>query len=61
MQTKVLMQGSDGSWSSRKTYPNPLLAYIAARKLSRQEQRCCRTVCASGQVLDEIHPNPGPL
>lgn len=56
MQTKVLLQGTDGSWTSRKTYPNPLLAYIAARKLSRQEQRRCRTVCVSGQVLDEVCP-----
>ena len=57
MQTQVLLQGNDGSWTSRNAYPNPLLAYIAARKLSRQEQRRCRTVCASGQVLDEIGPN----
>jgi hypothetical protein len=56
MQTQVLMQAKDGSWNTSKTYPNPLLAYIAARKLSRQEQRTCRTVCSSGQVLDEIHP-----
>ncbi len=56
MQTKVLLQGTDGSWTSRKTYPNPLLAYIAARKLSRQEQRRCRTVCVSGQVLEEVCP-----
>ncbi|MEY3749593.1 MAG: hypothetical protein RLZZ11_935 [Cyanobacteriota bacterium] len=56
MQTQVWLQSSDGSWNNSKTYPNPLLAYIAARKLSRQEQRICRTVCASGQVLDEIHP-----
>ena len=56
MQTHVLSQASDGSWTSRKTYPNPLLAYIAARKLSRLEQRCCRTMCASGQVLDEVSP-----
>ena len=57
MQTQVWLQGSDGNWNSSKTYPNPLLAYIAARKLSRQEQRCCKTVCATGQVLDEIQPN----
>jgi len=56
MQTQVLMQATDGSWNTSKIYPNPLLAYIAARKLSRQEQRTCRTVCSSGQVLDEIHP-----
>lgn len=56
MQTQVWLQSSDGSWNNSKTYPNSLLAYIAARKLSRQEQRICRTVCASGQVLDEIHP-----
>jgi hypothetical protein len=56
MQTQVWLKGSDGSWNTSKTYPNPLLAYIAARKLSRQEQRSCRTVCVSGQVLDEIHP-----
>ena len=42
MQTQVLMQATDGSWNTSKTYPNPLLAYIAARKLSRQEQRSCR-------------------
>jgi hypothetical protein len=57
MQTQVWLQGSDGNWNSSKTYPNPLLAYIAARKLSRQEQRCCKTVCATGQVLDEIQPH----
>jgi hypothetical protein len=56
MQTQVLFQTNDGNWSTSKTYPNPLLAYIAARKLSRQEQRCCRTVCSSGQVLEEILP-----
>jgi hypothetical protein len=56
MQTQVLLQSQDGSWTTSKTYPNPLLAYIAARKLSRQQQRSCRTVCASGQVLDEIVP-----
>ena len=56
MQTQVLMQGTDGSWNTSKTYPNPLLAYIAARNLSRQQQRSCRTVCSSGQVLDEILP-----
>jgi hypothetical protein len=56
MQTRVLMQATDGSWNTSKTYPNPLLAFIAARKLSRQEQRACRTVCSSGQVLEEIRP-----
>ena len=56
MQTQVLFQANDGSWNASKTYPNPLLAYIAARKLSRQEQRPCRTVCASGQVLEEVIP-----
>ena len=57
MQTQVLFQANDGSWSTSKIYPNPLLAYIAARKLSRQEQRCCRTVCTSGQLLEEIQPS----
>ena len=57
MQTQVLFQTNDGSWSTSKTYPNPLLAYIAARKLSRQEQRPCRTVCTSGQLLEEIQPS----
>ena len=57
LQTQVLFQANDGSWSTSKTYPNPLLAYIAARKLSRQEQRCCRTVCTSGQVLEDIQPS----
>lgn len=56
MQTQVLFQTNDGSWSTSKTYPNPLLAYIAARKLSLSEQRPCRTVCTSGQVLEEILP-----
>jgi len=56
MQTRVLSQLPDGAWDQLKTYPNPLLAYIAARKLSRQEQRLCRTVCVSGQVLEEILP-----
>ena len=56
MQTQVLSQLPDGSWNPLKVYPNPLLAYIAARKLSRQEQRRCRTVCISGQVLDDIQP-----
>jgi hypothetical protein len=56
MQTQVLSQLPDGSWNALKVYPNPLLAYIAARKLSRREQRPCRTVCISGQVLDEILP-----
>jgi hypothetical protein len=56
MQTKLLAQRADGAWDQLKTYPNPLLAYIAARKLSRQEQRPCRTVCASGQVLEEVAP-----
>ena len=57
MQTQVLFKANDGSWSASKTYPNPLLAYIAARKLSRQEQRPCRTVCTSGQLLEEIQPS----
>lgn len=57
MQTQVLFQTNDGSWSTSKTYPNPLLAYIAARKLSRQEQRPCRTVCTTGQLLEEIQPS----
>ena len=56
MQTKLLAQRADGAWDQLKTYPNPLLAYIAARKLSSQEQRPCRTVCASGQVLEEVAP-----
>mgnify|MGYP006267638291 CR=1 FL=1 len=57
MQTQVWLQGSDGGWNTSKTYPNPLLAYIAARKLSRREQRPCLTVCSSGQVLEEVHPH----
>ena len=57
VQTQVLFQANDGSWNTSKTYPNPLLAYIAARKLSRLEQRCCRTVCTTGQVLEEIQPS----
>ena len=56
MQTQVLLQEHDGSWNTGKTYPNPLLAYIAARKLSRQNQKRCRTVCSNGHVLDEIFP-----
>lgn len=56
MQTKLQAQRDDGAWDQLKTYPNPLLAYIAARKLSRQQQRHCRTVCVSGQVLEEIAP-----
>ena len=56
MQTQVLLQEHDGSWNTGKTYPNPLLAYIAARKLSRQNQKRCRTVCSNGNVLDEIFP-----
>ena len=56
MQTQVLSQLPDGSWNPFKVYPNPLLAYIAARKLSRREQRPTRTVCISGQVLDDIQP-----
>ncbi|MFM8545278.1 MAG: hypothetical protein ACKOCA_10505 [Vulcanococcus sp.] len=56
MQTQVLSQLPDGSWDPQKVYPNPLLAYIAARKLSLSEQRPCRTVCTSGQVLEEILP-----
>ena len=56
MQTNLQAQRADGAWDQLKTYPNPLLAYIAARKFSRQEQRLCRTVCASGQVLEEVAP-----
>ncbi|MEY4296833.1 MAG: hypothetical protein RLZZ423_12 [Cyanobacteriota bacterium] len=56
MQTRLLALRDDGAWDQLKTYPNPLLAYIAARKLSRQEQRRCRTVCVSGQLLEEIAP-----
>ena len=56
MQTRLQAQRDDGAWDQLKTYPNPLLAYIAARKLSRQEQRPCRTVCVSGQVLETIAP-----
>lgn len=56
MQTRLQAQRDDGAWDQLKTYPNPLLAYIAARKLSRQEQRHYRTVCVSGQVLEEIAP-----
>jgi hypothetical protein len=56
MQTKLQALRDDGAWDQLKTYPNPLLAYIAARKLSRLEQRRCRTVCVSGQVLEEIAP-----
>ena len=56
MQTRLQAQRDDGAWDQLKTYPNPLLAYIAARKLSRLEQRPCRTVCVSGQVLEEIAP-----
>ena len=56
MQTRLQAQRDDGAWDQLKTYPNPLLAYIAARKLSRQQQRPCRTVCVSGQVLEEIAP-----
>jgi len=56
MQTKLEAQRDDGAWDQLKTYPNPLLAYIAARKLSRLEQRLCRTVCVSGQILEEIAP-----
>jgi len=56
MQTRLQAQRDDGAWDQLKTYPNPLLAYIAARKLSRQQQRHCRTVCVSGQVLEEIAP-----
>lgn len=56
MQTKLQAQRADGAWDQLKTYPNPLLAYIAARKFSRKERRACRTVCASGQVLEEISP-----
>jgi hypothetical protein len=48
MQAQVLSQLPDGSWDPLKVYPNPLLAYIAARKHSRREQRPCRTVCISG-------------
>lgn len=56
MQTKVFSQQPDGSWNPQKTYPNPLLAFIAARKLSRRAQLPCRTVCINGQVLEEILP-----
>jgi hypothetical protein len=56
MQTQVIAQRADGGWDPLKTYPNPLLAYIAARKVSRQTQCHCRTVCASGQIVDEIAP-----
>ena len=56
MQTQVLSQLPDGSWNPQKVYPNPLLAYIAARKLSRSQQRPWLTVCTSGQVPDEILP-----
>ena len=56
MQTKLQAQRADGAWDPRKTYPNPLLAYIAACQLSRREQRRCRTVCASGQVLEVVTP-----
>ena len=56
MQTQVLSQRPDGGWDPMKVYPNPLLAYIAARKLSRGLQRRCRTVCTSGQVLEDILP-----
>ncbi|MEY3929276.1 MAG: hypothetical protein RLZZ516_986 [Cyanobacteriota bacterium] len=65
MQTRLQAQRADGAWDHLKTYPNPLLAYIAACKLSRSEQRRCRTVCASGQVIEEIspagRPQPGVL
>ena len=56
MQTKLQAQRADGAWDQLKIYPNPLLAYIAACKLSRQERRRCRTVCTSGQVLEVITP-----
>lgn len=56
MQTQVMTQRSDGGWDPHKTYPNPLLAYIAARKLSRERHCTCVTVCASGQMLDEVQP-----
>lgn len=56
MQTKLLAQRSDGAWDHLKTYPNPLLAYIAARKQSRADQRVYRTVCSSGQLLEEVRP-----
>ena len=56
MQTRLQAQRDDGAWDQLKTYPNPLLAYIAACKLSRQEQRLCRTVCVSGQILEEVQP-----
>jgi hypothetical protein len=56
MQTKLQAQRADGAWDQLTPYPNPLLAYIAACKLSRREQRRCRTVCASGQVLEVITP-----
>jgi len=56
MQTRVFSQQPDGSWDPQKVYPNPLLAFIAARKLSRRAQLRCRTVCINGQVLDEILP-----
>ena len=56
MQTQVMTQRSDGGWDPHKTYPNPLLAYIAAGKLSRERHCTCVTVCASGQMLDEVQP-----
>jgi hypothetical protein len=56
VQTQLQTQLADGHWQPVKTYPNPLLAYIAARKLSRIEQRSCRTICNNGQILDEIGP-----
>lgn len=56
MQTKLQALRDDGAWDQLKTYPNPLLAYIAARKYSRQQQCPCRTVCASGQILEVIAP-----
>ena len=65
MQTRLQAQRADGAWDHFKTYPNPLLAYIAACKLSRSEQRRCRTVCTSGQIIEEItpaaRPEPGAL
>jgi len=56
MQTRLQAQRADGAWDQLKTYPNPLLAYIAGCKLSRSEQLRCRTVCSSGQILEEITP-----
>jgi hypothetical protein len=56
MPTQALSQLPDGSRIPLKVHPNPLLATIAARKLSRREQRPTRTVCINGQGLDDIQP-----